>query len=234
MQKRSLKADETPSDLSRKGYNKSALQYLEWTSSLPSPRLAWLDKLFQYLGPLTLPTAHVLELGCGAGIPCTLKLAKTVDRVVGTDISSTQLDLARQYFREAGLETSDDNSKVELREADMIALSFPPASFDAICAFYSIIQLSAPDQKLVLKRGFEWLKPGGYVLINVSKDASPGSVMEGWNGMDACYWSGYGTEGTLREMGEIGYDVVEQETIETEGDATFTWIIARKPIKDGT
>jgi len=229
---RELKADETPSDLSRTGYNKAAHQYLEWTSSQPSPRLAWLDKLFQNLGASTLPTARVLELGCGAGVPSTLMLAKTVDKVVATDISSTQLELARQHFHKAGIETSDENGKVDLREADMVALSFPAASFDAICAFYSIIQLSTADQRLVLERGFEWLKPGGYLLINVAKEASTGAVLEGWNGMDA-FWAAFGTEGTLRVLGEIGFEVVEQETIEIEGDAAFTWIIARKPTKDG-
>lgn len=228
MQTHSLRADETPSALSREGYNMSAQRYLEWTLSLPSPRLAWLEKLFQYLGQHTLPASHVLELGCGAGVPCTIKLAQTVDKVVARDISSTQLDLARKHFREAGVPVDNDNGNVELREADMLTLAFPGASFNAICAFYSIVQLSQEGQRLVLERSFGWLKPGGYMLFNATKDASEGVVMEDWLGMKA-FCAGFGTEGTLRVVEDIGFEIIECETIETEGDAPFTWIIARKP-----
>lgn len=228
MQTRSLEAEENPSDLSQEGYNASARQYLEWTSSMPSPRLAWLDKLFKHLGPSTLPTARILELGCGAGIPSTLKLAQTVDYVIATDISSTQLELARKHFREAGVMIDSEDGRVEFREADMVTLSFPNASFDAVCAFYSIIQLSQLHQKLILERSFGWLKPGGYILLNVSAEVSEGVVMEGWLGMTA-FWAGLGTEGTLSGMRQIGFEVVEWETIEVDGDAAFTWIIAKKP-----
>lgn len=227
MQTRPLKADETPSDLSRNGYNASAHRYLEWTTSLPSPRLVWLEKLLQRLGPSTRSTARVLELGCGAGVPCTLKLAQTVGQLVATDISSAQLDLARKHFQEAGISIDDGNGKCEFREADMLTLSFPNASFDAICAFYSFIQLSQPGQLLMLQRSFQWLRPGGYILLNVTKDPSEGTVMEDWLGMNA-FWAGSGTQVTLSEMSDIGFEIVERETIETEGDAAFTWIIAKK------
>lgn len=227
MQTRPLKADETPSDLSRNGYNASAHRYLVWTTSLPSPRLVWLEKLLQHLGPSTRSTARVLELGCGAGVPCTLKLAQTVGQLVATDISSAQLDLARKHFQEAGISIDDGNGKCEFREADMLTLSFPNASFDAICAFYSFIQLSTPGQLLMLQRSFQWLRPGGYILLNVTTNPSEGAVMEDWLGMKA-FWAGSGTQATLSEMSDIGFGIVERETIETEGDAAFTWIIAKK------
>lgn len=70
---------------------------------------------------------------------------------MATDISSTQLDLARKHFQEAGISLDDGKDKYELRGADMLTLSFPNASFDAICAFYTIIQLSQPDQLLILR-----------------------------------------------------------------------------------
>jgi len=228
MPPQTLKADETSSDISRTGYNASAQQYLEWTLSAPSPRLAWLEKLFQYLGPQALPTASVLELGCGAGIPCTLKLAQTVGHVVATDISSTQLDLARKHFREAGISTEPESGTVRLHETDMLDLSFIDASFHAICAFYSVIHLPQSGQQVLLQRSLRWLKPGGYILLNVAKDASQGDVDEDWLGMKA-YWAGLGTDATLSQMSDIGFEVVEHETIEVEGDAPFTWIIAQKP-----
>jgi ubiquinone/menaquinone biosynthesis C-methylase UbiE len=50
--------------------------------------------------------------------------------MTGVDISAAQLALARQHVPNA-----------TLIQADMMALAFPPASFDAIVALYSLIHL---------------------------------------------------------------------------------------------
>lgn len=120
-------------------------------------------------------------------MPSILKLAQSIGQLVATDITSTQLGLARKRFQEAGILLDDEKDKYEFREADMLTLSFPNASFDAICAFYTTIHLSQPDQLLTLQRTFQWFKPGGYILLNATKDATEGAVKEGWLGIKAFF-----------------------------------------------
>ncbi len=83
------------------------------------------------------PGATCLEIGCGGGDMA----ARLVDgfrpaRYVATDLDSRQLDAARE-----ALAKRYPNSlpvALELRTADMLALPFPDASFDAVFAFVAI------------------------------------------------------------------------------------------------
>lgn len=54
------------------GYDSSAERYLEWSARIPDdPRLRFLAELTGRLAG----GARVLDLGCGAGVPCTALLA---------------------------------------------------------------------------------------------------------------------------------------------------------------
>ena len=75
----------------------------------------------------------MLELGCGAGVPATkhlLQVDKPVIHVTGNDLSTAQLDLARQNLQ--GYE-----ERLKLVEGDMLGLAFPGETFDAVTGFYS-------------------------------------------------------------------------------------------------
>lgn len=45
--------------------------------------------------------------------------------------------------------------------------------------------------------------------------------MKGWLGMKA-FWTWSGTQVTLSGMSKTGFEIVEREPIEVEGDAAFT------------
>ncbi|MET8848153.1 class I SAM-dependent methyltransferase [Amycolatopsis sp. NPDC004625] len=108
------------------GYDRVAERYLEWSARIPDdPRLRFLGELTGRLAG----GARVLDLGCGAGVPCTAALAEEHD-VLGVDVSATQLDLARRNVPGARFE-----------RADMTGLSFPDGSFDAVTAFYSVLHV---------------------------------------------------------------------------------------------
>lgn len=230
-QPRKLKPAENPQTLAREGYNASAQTYLDWTSTKPDFRIKWLSKLFmrfQNDNPVPLSDARCLELGCGAGVPATLKLAQTCAYVTGVEISSAQIELARSAFAKANI----SDTKYEFLESDMMGVSFSDGSFDIVCAFYSIIHVPLDDQREVLARIFKWLVPGGYLLFNASKIASleGGTVLEGWLGMTA-YWASFGEEKTLEVVKGTGFDILEYQVEEAEGDALFTFIIAKKPTR---
>jgi SAM-dependent methyltransferase len=253
---RPLHPTESPSSIARTGYDAGAQQYLTWTNSLASPRMTWLDKFLTYISssssststskpahddthqtqppspsPSPLQGLRILELGCGAGVPTTLHIAKTTGGVVGLDISEAQIELARKYFSEAGVEV--DGEAVQLRAVDILEAEFPEGGFDGICAFYSIIHLAVEDQEVLLRRCFDWLRPGGWLLFNMGTQASGdgGMVVEGWLGAMKAYWASPGAEGMRRVLERIGYEVRETGRDHVEGDADFTWFVGRRSLE---
>jgi SAM-dependent methyltransferase len=93
--------------------------------------------------------ASLLELDCGVGLPTTKLLAERF-QVTGVDLSARHIEMARQNVPGA-----------TFLHADMTALSFPPASFDEVVAFYSIIHVPRDEQPGLLRDIAGWLKPGG-------------------------------------------------------------------------
>lgn len=208
-----------PKQLVKSGYERIAQRYLEfgqrnhaWEKT--SARMVYLRKLLERL-PVG---AQVLELGCGAGIPCTQLLARQT-HVTGVDISKEQIALARQHVPEA-----------TVLQADMMTLAFPPASFDAVVAFYSIIHLPRAEQPVLLKRLAAWLRPGGWLLVNLGISNDPGSIEPDWLGAPM-YWSSFDAQTNLDLVNQAGFTLVETETLIDDEDGQpvlFLWVLAQK------
>jgi ubiquinone/menaquinone biosynthesis C-methylase UbiE len=106
-----------PKQIVARGYDEVAQRYLEWSALRPSSaRLHYLNLALDRIAR----DAKVLELGCGAGIPMTAALADGRE-VTGVDLSAVQIELARRNVPTA-----------MFLQADMTALDFPAASFDAV------------------------------------------------------------------------------------------------------
>ena len=216
--------------LVEESYDKIAHDYLSWTTSFSSPRLTYLNKLLPLLPPAH--SASVLELGCGAGVPCTQILSSHTSSLVAVDISTAQLELAEQNVKggEAG---AGKAGEVKFVKSDMHALSFPNESFDAVVGFYSIIHLPREEQAVMMKRIFSWLKPGGYFLANFAATASEESWNENWlvegNGM---FWSSWDEGTTLKMVKDVGLEVLEGSVVwEVEPDERklgFLWVLGKK------
>ncbi|KAF9465939.1 S-adenosyl-L-methionine-dependent methyltransferase [Collybia nuda] len=199
------------------GYNIVAPAYLAWSSPRPTTtRMGHLDKLISLLAP----GASVLELGCGAGVPCTRGFIEHGLKVTGVDISATQIALAREHVPQA-----------TLIHRDMMSLSFEQGSFDAVVGFYSIIHLPQDEQGPMIRKMVEWLKEGGWMLFNLTVDAGD-QMMEDWMGAKMV-WSGHGVEGNRKILKEYGesLDILEDEVaVEVVGkfEEQFHWILATK------
>ena len=85
--------------------------------------------------------AHVLDLGCGAGVPLSSALVEQGFSVVGIDGSMKQIEMARRNV-----------PKAEFVHADMTVVPFAPRSFDAVAAFYSITHVPREDHAILLER----------------------------------------------------------------------------------
>lgn len=121
-----------------------------------SSLLDFTRKAFSILPPLKHP--HILDIGCGEGIP-TLELARlSGGEVIGVDINQISLDKFSMKINQAGL-----SKRVRVKNLSMFNMDFPDESFDIIWSEGSI-------QFIGLKRGLrEWrryIKPEGFLVVH--------------------------------------------------------------------
>ncbi|CAK7231548.1 hypothetical protein SBRCBS47491_007968 [Sporothrix bragantina] len=221
-------------------YDAIAPAYNAWTVDHFSVRLRYLKEITDQLRPANANSdaasaspLRVLELGCGAGVPVTEKLLVDLApvHITANDISTGQLDLAREALGEHG-EKISTVSTVDWVEGDMMALQFPDASLDAVLGFYSVIHLPQEEQITILERIGRWLKPGtGLFLANFSGDEMKSAIAETWLDQEKgwMYWSGLGvakTEATLQGAGlKLETSKLEKDTVD---GAMFHWVVASR------
>jgi len=177
---------------------------------------AYLDELID-----GLPAhARVLDLGCGPGEPVLRDLDERV-RATGVDISRGQLALAQRAAPGASLLL-----------ADMCALPFAAGSFDAICAFYSIIHVPKVEHGALLRALFELLPPGGRLLSVLGAREWEGAE-DDWLGLGATmWWSHWDAETGLRLVREAGFQITrsqyERDYLD-DGPGGHLFVLAERP-----
>ena len=101
----------------------------------------------------------VLDVGCGSGasaIPAG-KVVGPHGRVIGVDLADRLLAMARAKAAAQKLQN------IEFREADMEALGYPDASFDAVVCIFAIFFV--PDMVKQVKELWRMVRPGGQLAI---------------------------------------------------------------------
>lgn len=200
------------------GYDAVAERYLAWSPGRPSGnRAAWLQRAIDEIPP----GSDVLDLGCGAGVPMTRALATDGRRVTGVDISARQIELARANVLAA-----------TFLQADMTVLDLPPASLDAVVAFYALTHVPRAEHAALLGRILGWLRPGGLLLATMGADDSPDEVEEDWLGAPM-FFSHFGARTNRALVRRMGFDIEEAvvaEEPEGRHGTRFLWVMARKPV----
>ena len=104
------------------------------------------------------PGSHVLDVGCGIGLHALAmaKLAAPTGKVVGTDISTVMIDIAKSR-------TATSEFSLEFLTADAASQPFPDQSFD--CIRTERVLMYVPDTQQVIKEFKRLLKPGGRLVI---------------------------------------------------------------------
>ena len=199
------------------GYDHVAERYLASKDAEDPTTLAALEELARKLPP----DAAVLDLGCGAGVPVTRWLAQRF-AVTGVDLSTKQLELARQHVPAANF-----------LKADMTDLSFAAETFDAVVALHSIIHVPRVEHPALLVNIHRWLKPGGGFLATWALGEWEGEESD-WEGWGApMWWSHHDSETSLELLRGTGFAIERAEartTGGTRGDESWLWVRARKPL----
>ncbi len=164
------------------------------------------------------PGARVLDLGCGSGVPTTRCLAERF-AVTGVEISPEQVRRARANV-----------PHVPFVQADMTALQLPPASLDAVAAFYSIIHVPREELPRLFRSIHGWLVPGGVFVGALGAHDEQEEIAADWLGAPM-YWSFFDADSNLRMLQAAGLSVLSSrlETADEDGTpVTFLWVLARK------
>jgi ubiquinone/menaquinone biosynthesis C-methylase UbiE len=102
------------------------------------------------------PGARVLDLGCGTGVPTAGMVAESGLDVVGIDVSTEMLALARRNVP-AG----------RFVAMDALELDGSLGTFDGVTAFFSLLMLRRADIPRVVRRIRAVLRPAGVVAIGM-------------------------------------------------------------------
>jgi SAM-dependent methyltransferase len=198
-----------------RGYDALADGFLEWSQAVkddPRPRL-----VERFMAALP-DGAAVVDLGCGAGVPTTARLAERF-AVTGVDISAEQLRRARGLVPGA-----------RFVHADMTAFDPGEQSVDGVIACYSLTHLPADRQPDMLRRIAGWLRPAGLVLASLGTGG--GDWRGEWLGVPM-FFSSIEPDAARTTLTEAGLVIELDEPVtirEPEGDATFLWLMARRSL----
>ena len=160
--------------------------------------------------------AHVLVLGCGAGIPVAKWLIELGHGVIGVDASARQIRLARAHVPGA-----------TFLRGDITTIELPTAPFDGVAAFYSITHVPAAEQGPLLACIGSWLKPGGIFVGSFGAGKAHDWTGE-WLGAEM-FFSHNDAAANVALVRQAGLEPLRVERMEQDNeDARFLWILARK------
>ena len=160
-----------------------------------------------------LPKGKVLDCGAGGPVPPLALFRQHGFEAWGIDASEEQLERARQFCEEQGIE-------LRLRKGDMRRLPFEDGAFDYVYEHYSMCHLSKRDTALAVSEMHRVLKGGGLCFLGVISDDSWPKSLFGEEREPGEYWGEEGghaqtlhamfTEGEADEL-VSAWEVVSKE-----------------------
>ncbi|MCX5401838.1 class I SAM-dependent methyltransferase [Streptomyces sp. NBC_00102] len=100
------------------------------------------------------PRSRVLDVGSGTGRPTAEVLVAAGHEVHGVDVSPVMVELAARQVPGASFV-----------HADVRGLALAEASFDAVCVYFSLLQMTRAEQGALLARLAVALRPGGLLAV---------------------------------------------------------------------
>lgn len=188
-------------------YDQTVKRYNQSRDELRTQR--YLTRFMQYLPK----QAHVLDLGCGAGIPIDDVLIKRGYLVTGLDFSAQQLVLARHNCPRAAYQ-----------QLDLAELTNDQFSADGIVCLYTIFHLPRVQHAQWLKTISTYLPKNAPLLISMGDQP-----FEGWHEFhDQEIWSSHFGPTENRTMLKDAGFTIELDEIDRSGRENHHLLIALK------
>lgn len=166
----------------------------------------------------------VLEVGCGTGTTA-LRLARSVGRIVATDISSEMIAIARERT------VAEGRPNVTFEVATPDAAPWPDGTFDAALGF-NVLHLVAA-REAALRGVHRLLKPEGLFISKTPclKEMNPAvriavPVMQLVG--KAPYVASFSAADLEREIAAAGFEIVERARHASRGKDARPFLVARK------
>lgn len=174
------------------------------------------EVFFNALLPYMKQDFHILDLGCGCGIPVSQHFSSDYN-VTGVDISEVQIQRAQRLVPNANFIC-----------ADMTQCNFKNESFDVILALYTVFHLPLDEQFSFLKRITKWLKNDAILVITVGNSAWTG-IQENWRGEKdvSMYWCQADRNTYEKWLLDLGYEMIKDIFIPHNEGGHNTFIVKK-------
>ena len=192
----------------REGYNRIAKDYYMDRDLFKNVKE--IDEFISHLPE----RGSVLDIGCGGGVPVLRTLVDRGFDAKGIDFSQGMLDVAKENVPEA-----------ELILGDITKTDFEPESLDGIISTYAFIHIFRTKHPHLYMKIFDWLKPGGIMLVGTAK--TEWEEISDYFGVPMA-WSHPAARESLQLVNNTGFEVLFERLV-TTGDETHYWILAKKP-----
>lgn len=192
-----------------RGYEQIARRYTEAKRESAAVDL-WIERLESALPA----TGRLLDLGCGAAIPYTRRLAGRFT-VTGLDIARAQLRLARGNLPGAAL-----------TQGDLCTLPFAEETFDGVLCLYAAIHVPRTEHPRILTEARRVLRPGAPLLIVLGA----GSVAADWEEYHGVlmHWSHYGAEVNRRLLEGAGFLITGEGRVPDPDGGAHAFFLATR------
>lgn len=195
------------SKLVEQGYNTIADDYYNHRN------LSKFDSELEEFASLLAQNAHILDVGCGAGIPTAEFLIRRGIKVTGIDLSDKMLELARSNV-----------SRAKFVKMDMNDLKFNENTFDGIVSVYALFHVPRENHFDIFKQFYKILKPSGILMINTGVSESEGTSR--FFGVPM-FWSNFSPKITLTLVKKAGFSIISEAVLERGGEHQY-WIFGKK------
>lgn len=105
----------------------------------------------------SFPYRNVLDLACGTGAVIDAIQTKPSIKIVGVDISSHMLAIAKMRFLH--------KKNIVLKRENFLKIKFPTSTFDLIVIAHAIRYVSKNNERKFIENISSWLKPGGTFIV---------------------------------------------------------------------